>query len=671
MKLGVCYHPEHWPQKRWPIDARLMRQAGLSLVRIADFTWAAMEPSEGEFTWKWLDQAIEVLAAESLQVILCTPTASPPPWRCRTYPDILPVDAQGHRLRQGGRRHYCSNSTSYQQQTVRIVSALASRYGGHPAVVGWQIDNELGWAGTAHCYCEVCASVFRTWLQRRYGTIDALNEAWGTIFWSQTYRDWTEIDLPNLTVGEPNPSHRLDYYRFSSDSIVAYQQLQINSLQAHVPAHQKITTNFMSQYSDLNYYDLARSLNFVSMSSYPTGQADAKSTLYMPGSSQPTLAYDVGDPYVTSLWHTLMRGYQPHRPFWVMEQQCSNINWSRYNTGIRPGTVRLWTWHALASGAEAVVYFRWRAGRFGQEQLHSGLLHHDASPAVGLNDVQSMSAEQSLMAEIAAMPQEAQIAFLLDYDSLWAVKLQPHHADIDYLRHLFICFRALMRLGLPADIVSTGADLSGYKLVVLPTAYVITDQLAHSLKRFVEAGGTALFGVRSGVKTASNLVTDCPLPGSIRHLVGITVNDWHSLPPQVSYQLNSSIPDLTGPATVWAEALELGNAQAPIMDSALEVLARYTSGPFSSCAALVKRQVGAGNALYLGWHPDERQAEVLLGNLAARVGILPIADLAEGLIASRRGPYRILLNFTDEPLMATVGGRTVWVGPRNVEIVKM
>ena len=180
MNLGVCYYPEQWPQERWPEDAALMRQAGLSLVRIADFAWAALEPREGEFTWDWLDRAIEVLAAEDLHVILCTPTAAPPPWLSRAYPDTLPVDAQGRRRRQGGRRHYCPNSGTYHRHTVRIVDALASRYGRHPAVAGWQIDNEFGWAGTTHCYCETCTRAFRGWLQAKYGTLEALEKAWNT-----------------------------------------------------------------------------------------------------------------------------------------------------------------------------------------------------------------------------------------------------------------------------------------------------------------------------------------------------------------------------------------------------------------------------------------------------------------------------------------------------------
>jgi beta-galactosidase len=670
MKLGVCYYPEHWSQERWPRDAELMRQAGISLVRIAEFAWVVMEPREGEFSWDWLDQAIDVLAAEGLEVILGTPTASPPPWLCRAHPDILPVDAQGRRRRYGSRRHYCPSNKNYRRHTERIVTAMASRYGSHPAVVGWQIDNEFGCHGTARCYCETCANVFRLWLEAKFETIDDLNQAWGTIFWSQIYGDWDEIDPPNLTIAEPNPSHVLDYYRFSSDTHVTYQQLQLSTLKSLISERQFVTTNFMSQFTDLDYYDLANPIEFVTMSSYPTGHAESSPSPYMPQSVRPVCAYDVGDPYITGFGHTLMRGFKPNRPFWVMEQQCGNVNWSTYNTGVRPGTVRLWTWHALASGAEAVLYFRWRAGLFAQEQFHSGLLRHDASPAVGYTDLEAMKADRSLISEISSAPHEAQVAFLLDYDALWATQLQPHRRDFDYMRCLFVYYRALQRLGMPADVLSVDADLSPYKIVIAPTAFLATEQLAASLKSFAEAGGTVLLGVRSGFKTTNNQFTDHPLPGLFHDLVGITVSDWHSLPPDVSYDLSSTIPDLAGPATVWAEALNPAISDSQSRDPDPKILAHYSSGPFSSYAALAEHKVRAGRALYLGWYPNGPQAEALLAHLASQAGVLPLADVPDGLIASQRGPHLILLNFTEEPLTATVQGRTVSIGPRDVEVVK-
>lgn len=668
MKLGVCYYPEHWPQERWALDAKLMRDAGLSLVRIAEFAWALMEPREGEFHWDWLDRAVETLASEELEVILGTPTASPPPWLVRANPEVLPVDSQGRRRQAGSRRHYCVASPSYLRHTERIVEAMASRYGNHSAVAGWQIDNEFGWGGTTRCYCGASSAAFRRWLEAKYGTIQNLNEAWGTVFWSQIYNDWGEIDLPNLTVGEPNPSHVLDFYRFSSDMYVAYQQLQLSTLQLLISERQFVTTNYMSQFTDLDYHDLAEPLDLVSMSSYPTGHAESASFFYSPQEKRPDYAYDVGDPYITGIAHALMRGFKLNRPFWVMEQQCGNVNWSSYNTGVRPGTVRLWTWHALASGADAVVYFRWRAGLYAQEQYHSGLLRHDGSTAVGYSDLEEMAEERALMAEIAAEPHQAQVALLMDYDSVWAVQLQPHHRDFDTMRHLFVYYRALQRLGLPSDILSYGADLSAYKLIIVPAALLGTVELAASLTRFAEAGGTVLLGVRSGSKTTSNQFTDQPLPGVFRDIAGVTVRDWHALPPSTSYDFSATIPGLLGPAMIWAESL-LPTIPDPLVgEHESQVLAHYISGPFKAHAAFTEHRVGAGRVLYLGWYPTEPQAAALLAYLVDRAGVDSHASVPNGLIISQRGPYRILLNFTDAPLTATLGGQPVVIPPRDVEV---
>lgn len=671
MKLGVCYYPEHWPKERWAIDAKLMRQAGISLVRIAEFAWAIMEPREGEFAWDWLDQAIEVLAAEGHEVILGTPTASPPPWICRADPDILPVDAQGRRRRYGSRRHYCANSEHYRQHTVRIVSAMAKRYGSHPSVVGWQIDNEFGCHGTARCYCQNCAVAFRRWLESRYETIEKLNEAWGNIFWSQIYRDWGEIDPPNLTIYEANPSHVLDYYRFSSDTYVTYQGLQHTTLKSLISEGQFITTNFMSRFTDLDYYDLANTLDVVTMSSYPTGHAESSPSLYMPQATRPGLAYDAGDPYITGFGHTLMRGFNPKRPLWVMEQQCGNVNWSTYNTGVRPGTVRLWTWQALASGAEAVLYFRWRAGLYAQEQFHSGLLGHDAAPSVGYADLEAMKVERSLMSEIASYAPEAQVAILLDYDTLWALQNQRHHRDFDYMRLLFVYYRALQRLGIPVDVRSPDAELSDYRMIIVPAAFIATEQLATCLEAYAESGGTVLLGVRSGFKTSSNLVTDRTLPGHFRDLLGITIGEWHSLPPGVSYDLRSSVSGLDWKASVWAESLDPVSSNPESRDPNLQILAQYTSGSFRSKGALVENKYGAGRAFYLGWYPNENQAVAILSYLAGQSEVTSLATVPDGLVVSRRGPYLILLNFTEEPLAASVDGGSVLVGGRDVEVIEV
>jgi len=663
MKLGVCYYPEHWPEQRWAQDAQMMREAGLSIVRIGEFAWAKIEPREDRFEWGWLDRAVDTLAGAGLEIVLGTPTAAPPAWLCTAYPGILPVDVQGRRRRFGSRRHYCPTSQDYRRHTVRIVSALAERYATHPAVTGWQIDNELGDHDTAHCYCDSCAAAFRSWCQTRYQTLDALNDAWGTVFWSQTYSAWEQICPPNLTITEPNPSQALDYDRFCSDTWVESVQVQAGLLRAAMPqaGTQLITTNFMGTFPDLNYHALANPLDFVSWDSYPTGNAEIHAErIYHPGDRRPTLAYDAGDPHVTGFGHDLTRGLK-RAAFWVMEQQCGNINWSLHNTGVLPGTMRLWTWHALACGAQAVVYFRWRAVPIAQEQLHSGLLNHDGSIAQGYREVSAMQAEAALMADVAAQPLEAPVALLLDYENLWALRMQPHRRDFSYLRHLFVYYRALQRLGVTADIISPQANLGDYRLVIAHSAYLADEHLASSLERYASEGGQVLLGVRSGFKDRTNRVYDGPLPGAFRTLCGLAVTGWQTLPPGVTFDLETSIPDLKGPAATWAEAL---------MTTGSHVLARYTSGPYAGQAALTENLVGQGSASYLGWYPTVDQAKAILAHWLKREGVPFRDDLPEGLVAAMRGPYTLLLNFTESDQTARVDGKLVRVRSRDLILLK-
>jgi beta-galactosidase len=659
--LGVCYYPEHWPRDRWPIDAQMMREAGIEIVRIGEFAWKLMEPAEGSFEWEWLDEAISTLAAAGLKVVLCTPTAAPPAWLTHDYPDVLPVDAQGRTRNSGTRRHYCPTNRTYRQHSERIVRAMAQRYGQHPSVVGWQIDNEFGCHNTARCYCSECTVAFQAWLKRKYGTLDALNKAWGAVFWSQTYGRWEEVRLPNLTPTGANPSHLLDYARFASDSTVAYQQLQVDLLREHA-AGQFVTTNMLADFEDLDYHDLARPLDFIAWDSYPTGHAEFQGeTLYLPGKPGRAYAFDADDPYTTGFCHAKARGVK-QAPFWVMEQQCGPINWSLFNTLVRPGTVRLWTWHALAEGAEAVVYFRWRAARFGFEQHHSGLLHHDATPATGYGELLAMRAEREAMEAMCAQRAASEVAVLLDYDDLWALQVQPHRKDFAYPRSLFLFWRAFEKSGIPADVVSPQADLARYKIVVAPTAFLIDEASAARLDAYVRSGGTPLIGVRSGFKTASNLVTDQALPGALHDLVGATVTDWGSLPPGVGFGLATDLPGLVGQATTWIESL------AP--EDGTTALAHYTDGPFSGSAALTEHGAGAGRTFYLGWYPTEAQASAVLRHLAAAAGVTLLADeLPDGVVATRRGPYTLLLNFTEDVQAVRIAGQAVQVGSRDLKVL--
>lgn len=654
MKFGVCYYPEHWPPEQWATDAQMMRDAGLETVRIAEFAWANMEPADGRYDWNWLDNAIATLSAAGLQIILGTPTATPPAWLSRTHPDILRMDANGRSRNHGTRRHTCPNSPTYRHYSRRIVQQMVNRYGRNPHIIGWQIDNEFGGGKSGRCYCPHCATAFQQWLHERYDDIAQLNHAWGATFWSQTYADWAEIMPPDDRIDKKNPSHLLDYWRFSSDSIVSYQQDQVEIIRTGAPGR-FITHNFMGLFRDLNQFDLAAPLDFATWDNYPTGNPERWRGRLLPpdGANLVDYAYDVGDPHITGMAHDLTAGLQ-QRPFWIMEQQCGHINWGDLNPGIRPGTVRLWCWHALAHGANAILFFRWRATLMAQEQYHSGLLHHDGRPAMGMAELQTMVAEQEQMRRLSAQPLNHQVAILCQYDDLWALQEQPHRADFDYWRHTYAFYHALQRMGVPAILVPATADLSPYQLVLAPTLHLATPEIVTALTHYVQNGGHLLLGVRSGFKNASNLVVDTPLPGLLRNLTGVTITDWQALPLTAGWELHSQLPELIGPATYWVESLQ--------PDTAVP-LAHYANG----AAAITENRVGNGRVTTLGFYPTGNQATAVLHHLLQQTGITPLAqNLPPGLVAAQRGTVTILLNFTERPLTATINNQTITVPARDI-----
>jgi beta-galactosidase len=376
MKLGVCYYPEHWPEQMWADDARRMADLGLTWVRIGEFAWSRIEPDPARFDWSWLDRAIETLGAAGLKIVMCTPTATPPKWLVDASPDMLAVDSRGALRRFGSRRHYCFSSESYLLQSARITREVATRYGKHTAIAAWQTDNEYDCHDTTISYSENARQAFRSWLEQKYCNVANLNRAWGTVFWSQEYRSFDEVDPPFQTVTEANPSHRLDYRRFSSDQVVRFNRQQTGIIRELSPGRD-ILHNFMGVSTSFDHFDVSKDLDAASWDSYPLGfleqgpwHADVKARYLRQG-----------HPDFTAFHHDLYRGVGRGR-WWVMEQQPGPVNWAPWNPAPLPGMVRAWTWEAFAHGAEVVSYFRWRQAPFAQPQAQ---LKCDRSRAKQMN----------------------------------------------------------------------------------------------------------------------------------------------------------------------------------------------------------------------------------------------------------------------------------------------
>ncbi len=526
MRLGVCYYPEHWPEHLWGEDARRMVEAGLTRVRIGEFAWSRIEPEPDQYDWGWLDRAIVVLERAGLGVILGTPTATPPKWLVDQMPDMVAVDAQGHPRKFGSRRHYSFSHPGYRAEAARITRAMAQRYGNHPAVTAWQTDNEYGCHDTVQSFCDAAAVAFRGWLAARYGTVEALNTAWGNVFWSMEYRSFAEVDLPNLTVTEANPAHWLAYRRFASDEVVAFNRIQVDILREFSPGRD-IVHNFMGFFTEFDHHAVARDLDAVGWDSYPLGFLDS-----FPFSEADKIAYArQGHPDIAAFHHDLYRGCAKGGRWWVLEQQPGPVNWARHNPAPLPGMVRLWTLEAMAHGAELVSYFRWRQAPFAQEQLHAGLLRSDSEPAPGLGEAAQSARDIAALGAAGDPPKS--VALVFAYDADWVTKIQPQGAGLSALWAAFECYSALRRLGLDVDIVPPDVPLDGYGLCVIPCLPIVPQVLVESLKCFT---GQVVIGPRSGSRDGDFMIPPELPPGPLQTLFPAKVIRVESLRPGLIHQ---------------------------------------------------------------------------------------------------------------------------------------
>lgn len=487
-----------------------MAQAGLTWVRIGEFAWNRIEPEPGKLDFGWLDEAIGILGAAGLKVVLGTPTATPPRWMIHRHPDMLAVDAQGQARRFGSRRHYCFSHEGYKAECARIVTAMAERYGRNPTVAAWQTDNEYGCHDTTISYSDAARVAFRKWLRAAYpgkgndGDIDALNAAWGNVFWSMEYDSFDDIDLPNLTVTEPNPAHQLAFRRFSSDQVVAVNRLQAAILRAHSDA--PITHNYMGKITAFDHYAVGADLDFASWDSYPLGFLEDRLT--EDAAHQRHFARQ-GDPDFQAFHHDLYRAVGRGR-WWVMEQQPGPVNWAPYNPAPLPGMVRLWTWEAFAHGAEAVCYFRWRQAPFAQEQMHAGLLRPDSADAPALAEARTVAREIAEAPEVAVS--NAQVGLLFDYDAAYGWDIQPHGRGLSYFNLVFAYYRAMRALGLSVDILPPATrDFSAYRLIAAPGLLHLPEGLGKAL---ADAPAEVILGPRTGAKT-DQMQIPVPLPPAV------------------------------------------------------------------------------------------------------------------------------------------------------------
>lgn len=633
MKFGVDYYPEHWPKERWVYDAKLMIETGIEVVRLAEFAWAKLEPEFGKLDFEWLDEAIEILSKEGIKVILGTPTPNPPVWIIEEYPDILPMDLNGTRLGFGGRHHDCQSNENYRNHIRRFVRIMAKHYSNNSHVVGWQIDNEFGNSHQNLCACDSCKHAFHVWLENKYTTIDKLNEAWGTVFWSQTYNRFDQIPAPLPTPNAHNPALLLDWKRYASDLIVDFQKIQVDIVREECPNH-FITHNFMGFFDKTDYFDLSKDLDFVSHDQYPMHFREGRDLTPSPMRSSAAL--------------DLIRGMK-QKPFWIMEQQSGPSGWEVIGATPRPGQLKLWTYQSIAHGADTVVYFRWRTCLFGTEEYWHGILPHSGEPGRRYDEIKKGIQDISpVMDEFKGHTSEAEAGILFSYDQDWAFQIQPHHPDLNYVKHVQGYYKAFHDANIPVNFVPQEEDFSKYKLLIAPLMFLMTPELEAKLEKYVADGGHLVLTMRTGVKDWNNAVAPKTLPGDISQVVGIKIYDYDCL-----REIKQDISWIKGESTdvedisKWCDIITLDGAEA---------LAVYRSEFYQGTPAITSNSYKDGVGYYVGTELGPNMMKQFVEYAVDKVNIRAIMDTPVGVEAVRRRKGN-----TDYVFLLNHNGRTVEV----------
>lgn len=575
---GVDYYPEAWNEAQWEKDAANMKAAGINFVRLGEFAWAKMEPSEGQYHFGWLDRALQILSAHGIKAVLGTPTASPPAWLMAKYPDIAAMNEDGIRYRYGSRRNYCLHNPHFLAAVKAIVTAEAEHFKNNPAVLGWQIDNEVG---GPYCYDSYCLTAFQNWCRAKYQTLDALNQAWGTIFWGHTYSVWSQIPLPwNTLYGVHNPALELDYHRFFSDSTRDFVKFQAQILRQVAP-QKAITTNEMGLFDDIDYSRLNTLLDFVAWDNYPM-----------------IFNSDYQDYFRSALGHDLMRGSKNQQNFMVMEQEGGLPGWTSFWGKQAPAALyRVWAYQAIAHGADGVCYFRWRTSRFGTEQYWQGILDQDGYLNARYHAIAQMGKEvKRLTPLLQGSYPSSQVAFLVSPDTRWGFHIQPTSKSFDYYRQLELYYNAVRRLGLNVDVVFPQMDFGRYRVIVAPSLFVVSQPLVQKLTQFVADGGTLVLTYRSGVKDNHNEVTLETLPGPLARLAGVLIHDFD---PQLAQK--QEIIERDGSrysADVWYDILTPTTART---------LATYGRRYYAAKPAMTENSFEKGNVFYVGTQPSSTE----------------------------------------------------------------
>ncbi|WP_204745560.1 beta-galactosidase [Glycomyces paridis] len=630
IRYGGDYNPEQWPEETWLEDVRLMNEAGVNLVSLGVFNWGIIEPARGEYDWSGLDGIVALLHEHGIGVNMGTPTSSPPAWLRKEHPEIRLVDADGRTLAGGSRHGVCPSAPAYREACASIVEQLAVRYGNHPAVEMWHVHNEYGWANV-ECYCAASTRAFQGWLAEQYEDVDRLNEAWGTAFWGLVYRSFDQVEAPAAAPPGVNPALQLDWKRFSNDAHIANYAMQRDLLARHSQA--PATTNFMIPNCEgMDYWRWAGEVDVVSNNHYLIAERED---------------HHIELSMSADLTRSVAGG-----PWMIMEHSTSAVNWQPRNIAKTPGELRRNSLAHLARGADGLMFFQWRASRAGAEKFHSAMLPHGGTDTEVWRDVAALGADLKALSGVTGADVAADVAVLWDWESWWALELEWRPSvDLRFRERVEAYYASLWKQHVTVDFAHPEADLSGYRLVVAPSSYALSDAASKNLRGYVENGGHLVVSYFSGIVDEHDTVHPGAHPGALRDTLGLWIEEFHPLHEDERLALEADPgagvdaggrPCLEGGAggRIWSEHLRLDGARA---------VARFAAGPDAGRPAVTRHDLGRGTAWYAATALDEGGGlDVLLRAALDAAGVERPAGVPEHVELVRRGPMIFLINHTDQ-----------------------
>jgi beta-galactosidase len=628
---GVYYYPEHWDSTQWDRDLKNMAAMGFEFTHFAEFAWAQLEPAEGKYNFAWLDKAVSLAAEYKLKVIMCTSTCTPPVWLARKHPEILCMNENGQQMDHGSRQHASFSSSYYRTYSLKMIAELARHYGKDPRIVGWQVDNE---PRTFFDYNPDAQQRFRLWLKKKYTTIDALNATWGTLFWSNTYSDFSQINIPLHSQWGMNLNQRLDHYRFAADETATFLDDQAAEIKKHTTSEQWVTTNYIPSYEG-GYIGRSRQLDFITYTRY---------MVYGESMGVGRKGYRLGDPLRIAMANDFFRPLTPL--FGVMELQPGQVNWGSINPQPMPGAVRLWLWHQFAGGSKLVCTYRYRAPLVGYEQYHYGIVGTDGvTPTPGgveyqkfIREIELLRKENLQGASIPARYANRKTAILYNYENIWGMEMNKQTNQWNSMGHIMKYYSPLKAFGAPVDFITDQMDFNKYPVVIAPAYQQIDQPLIDKLMNYAKSGGNLLLTCRTGHKNREGHLWEAKFAAPIHDLIGSEI-EFYDLP--MPHAQDSVIFGTKKYAwKSWGEIL------LPKADT--KIWGTFEGDFYAGKPAVISRKLGKGTVTYVGIDSNGGLLErEVLKRLYSQLAI-PVENYPDGVTVEYRDGLGIAVNYSDK-----------------------